>query len=572
MYKKFFRNLLYNTKTSIELKKMSSVSDKVAFEDSVENQDNVNLFESKKWTYITDTTSSNGQFNGQIQFDLNTLSSQSSWVDLSQCVITFPVKLSIKNNGTQTAAGLSGLNSATIKNGFHQFVDSVQIVLGSTTIQSSQIFQNIDTNYKILTEWSQDTLKKYGSTLGVALDDLVSSGDTNTGTTESVDNLPLFTTGTYPQGFDVWNARNTGIKERLLNFNNSTDAVNALGKSVLTTNQSVVGKSNVQATISTTADADVFVLYALGTIRLKDLSDSIAKLPLVKGLKGFIYINYNSSVCDITNNGTTAAISTINPSAVFGRCCPAAFNTGGDGYTLGTGAVGSVKFRADINATASNLTSATPIQQNAVLHCCYYNATPEVDRALTMRKTIRYNERFVTQFSIAKSGNYTATLSPGISNPKRVILYPYFTGSGDSGNTGFYTNPLLSPFDGVPSTTSPFAAIKDLQLYVGNLPMFQQPVNMDWQTFSNEVAQNGLDGGLVDTASSGLLSQRTWNQLYRYYTVDVGRRMNSEDGASKSVQISCSNATVCPMNVIAIIWYEREITIDTASGMVMQSM
>ena len=102
--------------------------------------------------------------------------------------------------------------------------------------------------------------------------------------------------------------------------------------------------------------------------------------------------------------------------------------------------------------------------------------------------------------------------------------------------------------------------------------MFQQPVTMDWQTFCNEVGKNGFNGGEVDQASSSLLSQLSWNQLYRYYTCDISRRMNSEDGASKSIQISCTNATVCPMTVVAIIWYEREITVDSASGMVMQSM
>jgi len=170
------------------------------------------------------------------------------------------------------------------------------------------------------------------------------------------------------------------------------------------------------------------------------------------------------------------------------------------------------------------------------------------------------------------SGSFNGSLSPGISNPKRVILYPYFTGAGASGNSGFLTNPLLSCFDGTPSTTSPFAAIKDLQVYVGNQPMYQSPVSQDWQTFLNEVSANGDNGGEIDQASSGLLSSRTWSQLYRYYTVDIGRRMNSEDGASKSIQLSCSNATTCPMTVVAIIWYEREIVLDTASGMVTQSM
>lgn len=552
---------------------MPSESDKVVFEESVEGQDNVNLFESKKWTYITDTTSSNGNFSGQLQFDLNTLSSQNQWTDLSQCIITFPVKLSIKNN-TSTAPNAVNVNSATIKNGFHQFIDSVQIVIGGTTVQSSQIFSNIDCNYKILTEWSKDTLTKWGPTLGVALDDIVGSTDSSMGPTESVDNLPLFTGAAATQGlgFDIVNSKNPGVKGRLAMLNNDT-ANTALGKSILTTNQSILGKANAQANSSATINTDVFCLYAVGTIRLKDISSAIAAMPLIKGLKGFIYINYNSSTSIISNTGANSLITSTTSSAVFGRCCPAVYNVGTDGIVLASSGTAPVMFAADINATASaGCPLATPTQTNAVLYAPYYIATPEVDRSLSFKKTIRYNERFVTQFSLAASGNYTATLSPGISNPKRVILYPYFTGAGTSGNTAFLTNPLLSPFDGTPSTTSPFAAIKDWQLYVGNVPMFQQPVTMDWQTFCNEVGKNGIDGGEVDQASSGLLSQRTWNQLYRYYTCDISRRMNSEDGASKSIQISCTNATVCPMTVVAIIWYEREITVDSASGMVMQSM
>lgn len=292
----------------------------------------------------------------------------------------------------------------------------------------------------------------------------------------------------------------------------------------------------------------------------------------MKSLKGFIYINYNTSTHDLTNANGSANLTALASQAVYGRCAPAVLNYGVDGWSPNATTGSTVRFRADINATTSNLTTAVPIQTNAILYAPYYVATPEVDRTLTFKKTIRYLERFVTQFNIAANGNFSGTLTPGISNPKRCILYPYFTGAGTSGNSGFVTNPLLNPVDGTPSTTSPFAAVKDWQLYVGNVPMFQQPVTMDFTTFMNEVAQNGEDGGLVDTRASGLLNQRLWNTLYRYYTVDIGRRMNSEDGSSKSVQISCSNATNCPMTVVAIIHYEREIVVDTASGQIMQSM
>lgn len=496
------------------------------------------------------------------------INAQNQWTDLSQSVITFPVKLTITNGSALTPATAT-INSATIKNGFHQFVDSVQVVIGGNTIQSSQIFTNIDVNYKILTEWSQDTLNKYGSTLGVSLDDIEVSDDTDIGVAESVDNLALSTSA---RGFDIWNSKNQGTKDRCRMFNNNV-ASTALGKSILGTNQTVLGKGNVQsdATVAT-ANSDVFVFYALGTIRLKDISDAVSKLPLMKSLKGFIYINYNTSTHTLTNANSSSNLTAVSSQAVYGRCSPAILNYGTDGWTPNATTGANSTFRADINATTSNLSTAVPIQTNSILYAPYYIATPAVDRELTMKKTVRYLERFVTTFNIAANGNFSGTLSPGISNPKRVVLYPYFTGAGTSGNSGFVTNPLLSPFDGCPSTTSPFAAIKDWQLYVGNVPMFQQPVSMDFQTFMNEVAQNGEDGGLVDTRSSGLLNQRLWNTLYRYYTVDIGRRMNSEDGASKSIQISCTNATNCPMSVVAIIHYEREIVVDSASGQIMQTM
>ena len=55
---------------------MSNYSDRVVFEESVQTQDNSVLFQQKRWTYITDSTYNGGTFNGQVQFDLNTLSSR----------------------------------------------------------------------------------------------------------------------------------------------------------------------------------------------------------------------------------------------------------------------------------------------------------------------------------------------------------------------------------------------------------------------------------------------------------------------------------------------------------------
>lgn len=545
---------------------MSSDSDQYVFENSVEAQENPNLFQSKKWTYITDSTSTNGSWNGQLQFDLGTLSSQNQWTNLSEAVIEFPVKLSLTNT-TANAPATATILSAAIKNGFHQFVDSVQITLGGSTIQSSQIFTNIDATYKMLTEWSLDELRKHGPTLGVSLDDYLGTTDTAMGITDSLDNAALTTAAT---GFDMSYAKNPGMKERMLMLNNDVTST-CLGQALLGTNAPILGKGRVQSNAAVaTANSDIFVLYALGTIRLKDISDAVKKLPLMKSLKGFIYVNYNAGVSTITNTAGASTITSVSNTARFGRTMPAMVNEGTGGLTLNATNAAPITFTAEISAVQSTLTGATPQTQTARLIAPYYVASPEVDRALTMKKTIRYNERFVTQFSITANGQQNLTLTPGISNPKRVTLFPYFTGAGTSGNSGYVANPLLSPWDSSPATTSPFAALKELQFYVGNVPMFQSPSSLDWQAFQNEVAEDGVDGGQNVEHASGLLSQRLWNQLYRYYTCNIGRRLGSEDGASKSIQVQCTNATTCPMTVISNIWYEREITVDTAMGTITQ--
>lgn len=547
---------------------MASESDQYVYMTSVEPQDNVNLFEEKKYTYVTDSNSNGGVFTSQMQFDLQNLSSN-NWVDLKEAYIQFPVKLSIKNNNAFAPAQCT-INSATIKAGFHQFVDSVQIVINGVTCNASQIFQNIDTTYKVLSEWSQSELDKYGPTLGIALDNYKVERDTNPGITSSLDNSVLVSTANFPAGFDMTFARNDGFKNRLEWFNNGVLTTN-LGRSILGGNQVLAGKGNVQVGTSAAANEDIFCAFILGTIRLKDISDFVAKMPLCKNVKGFVYVNFNASRHTITANAS-GVVTGITNTSIYGRSAPGMVNLGIDGLALNASNATSVTYTAEISGVASNLNTAQSCYQNALLTVPYYTSSPQVDRSLTMVKTTRYYERYVTQFSMAKGGNFNGTLTPGVTNAKRLILYPYFTGAGDSGNSSFIDNPLLSALDSAPSTTSPFALIRDLQIIHGNKSCFNQPVTANSDLFLQEISKQGEDGGQNSLLSSGSINQEMYDSLYRYATIDLGRRDGAGDGCSKAVQISCTNGTQCPMTVIAIIWYEKEVKIDTASCRIEQTM
>ncbi|KAE8901846.1 hypothetical protein PF005_g29308 [Phytophthora fragariae] len=134
------------------------------------------LFNGKKWTYIQDSTSNTGQYSGQIQFNLSTISSQAAFVNWSEAVIELHVKLQILNGGTAIAAANANFSAAASydqlipKAGAWQFLDSVQVVVDGVTVQTNQIHENVNCTFKALTEWSQDDLLNYGSTSTFALD------------------------------------------------------------------------------------------------------------------------------------------------------------------------------------------------------------------------------------------------------------------------------------------------------------------------------------------------------------------------------------------------------------------
>lgn len=551
-----------------------SDSDKTVFENSIEPQDLSIPFQSKKLTFVNDSSSVNGQFSSQLQFDLQTLSSQNNWNSLAEAVIQFPVKLRIRNVGSGAQAPFANdAYSAVVKAGFHHFIDSVNITIGGNTIQQSQNWQNVATTFKILSEWSQDEYEKYGQSLAFTLDDYKPS------TYGTLDNLPIDTLSADPRGVVLPFASNPGAQERarFLNCESGTGAGGAVASPGAS--NKILGNTNAiksskwrvvhSGTTAVAAGSDAFVMAGLATVRLADLSDVASKLPLMKNLKGFIYVNINTGSVDITSNAS-GVITSMVTSCPYGRTMPAMIGT----FVPSTSVAAVWRFTAEVSSanTGVGLTDPSLPYNGARLYCPYYVGSPECDRQLSMKKRIRYSERTTGTISVPAGQPFNGTLSPGISNPQRITLLPLFAGanSATAGLTSFEANPERSPYDIVPAGSSPFAALSNLQFTVGGIPMFQSPVDMDWDQFSSEIATQGLDGGQNSQQNSGLLSQRTWNQLYRFYTCDLKRRIGAEDGASKAIQASF-NMNVdssLAMNVIYNIESQKEIVVDTAMGVI----
>ena len=171
---------------------MSSDGDLLSFQGTMNDnlsEANTVLFNDKSWAFVTDSTSNSGSFSsGQCQFDLTTLNSQSQLVSLSEAVIEFPIKITAKiltaGTGTETTKSIAAINSAIIKCGWHQWIDSAQLIINGQTIQSAQPWENVAAQFRILSTWSQDELVKNGPSCGFALDDC--TGDATVQTTTAI--------------------------------------------------------------------------------------------------------------------------------------------------------------------------------------------------------------------------------------------------------------------------------------------------------------------------------------------------------------------------------------------------
>jgi len=150
-------------------------------------------------------------------------------------------------------------------------------------------------------------------------------------------------------------------------------------------------------------------------------------------------------------------------------------------------------------------------------------------------------------------------------------MLPIITNPVSGATISDVINPLRSCLTTVPATTSAFAALKQLQVTVGNLPIWNAPVNLGYDLFVQELRDaSGADGGLDDTTKAGLLNQQDWESLYRIIPVDIGRRLPSEDGASKSIVVTGVNTTKYALTVYYHVWRDAVATVDTSMGTISQ--
>ncbi|RAW30228.1 hypothetical protein PC110_g13414 [Phytophthora cactorum] len=362
---------------------ISSASDISAFEHSVEPAPAETLFKDKKWTYIQDSTSNTGQYSGQIQFNLSTISSQAAFVNWEEAIIELPVKLQILNGGAAsvTSTGACTIDQLVPKAGAWQFLDSVQVVIDGVCVQTNQVHENVNATFKALTEWDQPNYAKLGATSNFVMD---SYAPPVPNIVQALDNVAT-------TGFLTTNAN-----------------VGEFGLASTFTNKGVADRS-----LFTALDQQSEVPYAKEHSRVYLLNYNSSSTTLITDTSGG-KINPATNVASISNN-----MNVSNTCPILYNCSSATATAIGalTGLTLPASAV-TLTITADVNGTAASRSGLTPNQTFSRLLVPTYTPNPSADHSLHQKKTFRYFERITNKFTVAPSQGFTWTISTGIVHPR----------------------------------------------------------------------------------------------------------------------------------------------------------
>lgn len=604
------------------------MADGYIYHDSTLPQDNEFLFSNRQYVWVPD---SNGGTYGtsQVIFDLASLSNSGKIFCAKDSFLSIPLVLH-GNLSVATTNAAENVFALSLKS-MPALVHSLSVEITNSSVTNLANFSNLDINYKMLSTASQSWHDTMGPSIGFQKDsvsgldiqglngNLGTNATTFTATeTNNYIHSQTFTPSAGFAGSDALQNKGRLARQSQTSFDPSQFPQCIPAGSVDATMQQC-GKNYC---VKTTTD---IVHYVQANIPLACLHDLFEKLPLCKGIYIRLIVNLNTN-CRLTATlhaptagaiavptvPTAAAIRTPTGVGALNTAQAAATaSTEGwfDGVQVSTynGTLpfmvspisqhnayvpteGGVLYfpnpmprtsrgftiNADTNLTVTlnigrssqNAAYQSGVQQCRIYACCY-EFTPQFESeffAAIPQKRILYEDRnnVFTIPGIQPGQPFSTIVTNGVSRPRYLLIQPKVN-TTSNGNL----DPFTSPFTSSPCTCAPFGGlIKDFNVLVSGVAIYQQNYNYRWESFLHEFAQkNSLNGKMDMALTSGLISQTEWEQGYGFVVVDLSRRVDqASDNISRSIQVIGTNGSAYVCDLLVTVVYERELQISTTTG------
>ena len=479
----------------------------------------------------------------------------------------------------------------TIKSDFLNLIHQADVVVNGKSIEQCQPFINIARHFQLISEMSENDLKTLGHSIGFSptLDNPKSAkyqsagGATNGSSGNGYNNNRIFAAASDNQiALGVQNTA-VGNAANQYKIGRYVDLTNTGGQNIYgATNSLMTGNQlNNEFRPYYTTSNNYMIWHDYAVIKLNYLFESLNKIGLVKRLDAQLRLWVNTGTVSVTVGNVDSATQSylLTPANnTFSNTCPLMVNyvptaaadqgivkTGTNSIVAGLyiGRAPTTSF-AGINLGASNL--AHPLT-----NCRLYYSSITVDP----QKSIDYVQRnrnkkviyrsFVTNSynNISVGSSFNALVNSGIVHPTAVLICPFIASVA---NSGFGDSQWKSPFDTCPATLSPLS-LTNLQVSIGGQNVLNSTLHMTYENFLQQV---NLAEQLTSSdfgVSTGLISQGYWEQS-KWYFVNVERGNIADKLQPRNINVSFTNNSNVPIDVIIFTFYSDQLTIDVETGIV----
>jgi hypothetical protein len=584
--------------------------DNLVFEEAVNSTIDQSEFISKKWVYVNDNNSQN--YTSQVVLDSTPLSNAGGWINWSEGYIVMPlvVQLTSANTASLPVNSTRADWAWAFKSGFWNIINSMNVEFNNQNIIQQTPLTNVFRSFKANTSFSQDDLLNEGSSIGF-MPDTASSWSYKTanssdgrGVCNNRDYAGMIfdvvgTDKDYAYGNNAQEGEQIPSSDFGANFSYNkgmSDRQEWYGYDPVANTdleqEKIMGVASCRSVYrsfldrtQSSAGSLVWVVYA--KLRLKDLNEYFEKAPLLKGSTIRFYLNTNQcqTIYNITAgsiDGTTGiltpgsiALSSVNVTGGLTNPLMIASNRYGcgsyalptDTYTLSVSIYKNNFTHTFTSGGGGSYTGGQTSLTAVRLYAPVYQFNPLAQQRylqLAPTKKIIYRDIFQYQFSgIGAGENFNFLVSNGIPNIKSVLVVPYLSGTA---NGGLAVSTLLSPFASTPAMPDPIP-LTNFNILVSGVNLFLNNQLYDYEQFRHELmSSNQLNGNLTTGLTSGLISEAMFSSGYRYYYGNCSRILPAEAGVSRSVQIIGQNASLVVVSLLVFVEFEKECTIDIATG------
>jgi hypothetical protein len=574
------------------------MSDNYEFMKSSEVQDATDYspYTDKQYNnYINDIN--NGVYTNNsltlVNFDLGQIYNSQKFTESIELFAVLPIAMVAGfSNGSSVLAPLPGSQAlCTIKSNFLNLIHQADITVNGKSIESTQPFINMARHFQLISEMSVNDLATLGHSIGFSptLDNPKSArnqpafGTTAGASGNGYSNNRIFAANTDNQ--TALGAQNTAVGNAANQYKigRYVDITNTSGSGVYGGSGLITGAQlNNEFRPYYTVQNNYMVWHDYAVIKLNYLFESLNKMGLVKRIDAQLRLWVNTGTVNINvanPDATTCAYNLTPANNTFSNTCPILVNYQAGNGTADTGIVktGTLHIVAGLYIARPPTTSFSGINlalsavQHPLTNCRLYYSQVTVDP----QKSIDYVQRnrnkkviyrsFVTNSynNIAVGASFNALVNSGIVHPTAVLICPFI---GAVPSTGFGDSQWKSPFDTCPATMSPLS-LTNLQVGIGGQNILNSTLSMTYENFLQQV---NLAEQLTSSdfgVATGLISQGYW-EASKWYFVNVERGNIADKLQPRNINVSFSNNSNVPIDVIIFTFYSDQLTIDVETGIV----